>query len=173
VPRTASKLILAASAIACVLTIALWLRSLWRSDLLFLQRMQQVPTPSFLQSHNEIWISSGAGNLGFGWSVWRDDVPHPRKEWTRIARTQPTAFKNHFQLRATWRGNPFRTMWMSSLVLPYPLILAGFSLPWLVWHRRRSKRKRNVAMNLCQNCGYDLRASPQRCPECGTVVASV
>ena len=37
---------------------------------------------------------------------------------------------------------------------------------------REAKQLNRVAAGSCPCCGYDLRASPERCPECGTTPAA-
>jgi len=57
--------------------------------------------------------------------------------------------------------------------VPYWLLLPLLSaLPlWLVTtHRVRRRGAARRSRGQCATCGYDLRATPNRCPECGAVV---
>jgi hypothetical protein len=48
-----------------------------------------------------------------------------------------------------------------------------FSLAPLAWLVQRVVRKPSRYSGKCRNCGYDLRATPERCPECGTVAQKI
>ena len=52
-----------------------------------------------------------------------------------------------------------------------PLWLCALVLGWFGWWCFR--RRNPLAAGLCSVCGYDLRATPDRCPECGTVPANI
>ncbi|HET6252405.1 MAG TPA: hypothetical protein VFE47_32260 [Tepidisphaeraceae bacterium] len=48
-------------------------------------------------------------------------------------------------------------------------LLALAALRELLLYMRRDAGRQKARRDLCPKCGYDLRASPQRCPECGTI----
>jgi hypothetical protein len=54
------------------------------------------------------------------------------------------------------------------LDVPYWLLAALTALVPLQWIRVR-RRLARLPRLACKGCGYDLRATPQRCPECGRV----
>jgi hypothetical protein len=57
-------------------------------------------------------------------------------------------------------------------IVPFWFLMAAAAAPPLArvalrWRARRRGRRRSRP-GLCPTCGYDLRESPTRCPECGT-----
>jgi len=65
-----------------------------------------------------------------------------------------------------WQGVPTGIgfpLWMPTL-----LFVSAFYVCYLPLYRSRRRKK----LGLCMQCGYDLRASKDRCPECGTESSS-
>jgi hypothetical protein len=86
--------------------------------------------------------SPAGGGLGVSWDSW---PVHTRSE----------------------RGTYYR---IDTLNVSYAWPASALALVNVIaWCRRRRGRD---AIDMCEVCGYDLRATPQRCPECGNAAAA-
>lgn len=78
----------------------------------------------------------------------------------------PSGMALHDWLQPTWSGRE------RNLLLPYwALVLLFAGLP-TIWLSKWVLRRRCSIAGLCPSCGYDLRASPEICPECGNKVSA-
>jgi hypothetical protein len=61
--------------------------------------------------------------------------------------------------------------WSRTVVLPLWLFAGASSILPVAWTARAFRRRQRQRAGRCPTCNYDLRATPARCPECGTVRA--
>jgi hypothetical protein len=133
-----------------------WARSYWRSDSAWVARHGYVyGAGSSTGALDLMWADAPPGFTGANWRRSRHDVAL----WQQV--------KHLFVFRAKDSGGKTWT-----LQIPHwSAAVAAAVLPWR-WLRRRRAEIRKLRTGLCRRCGYDLRATPGRCPECGEPVAS-
>ena len=94
----------------------------------------------------------------------------------RYSHRQPGPGEQNKWYGATRYSDPPSPMSMASLTIvaipTWPILLLLAIAPAL-WLRRFRRLRRRERLGLCLRCGYDLRATPERCPECGTAVADL
>src|SRR5262245_44802689 len=59
---------------------------------------------------------------------------------------------------------------LSQLAVEWVLIVSGTGGA-MILHSLFNRTSERMRLGLCIKCGYDLRATPDRCPECGTVAS--
>ena len=112
--------------------------------------------------------------------------PNDDQGWSYVAYPSPRTGLWEEALARDRRGGPLRTIGVAyarvdyqadgsrvrrALYLPHWL-LAGTTLAFPLWCLCRTMRaRRRRGMGVCRACGYDLRATPDRCPECGTIAS--
>ena len=122
-------------------------------------------------------VRSLSGQLGATRTSARGTFPRDSVTWYRY--TEPVATDLSLRLRLGLRfptfdyrngptlDTPSQSYW--SLFVPYWLIILITAPAPTVWWLRRVRARRRVSMHRCLQCGYDLRASVDRCPECGAM----
>jgi len=84
--------------------------------------------------------------------VDREDLPFSTWRFLFAHRTGPTSIGQADDVRFSMPS--------------WPLIIPCLIFP-IIWYRRYRRRPYRLRHGLCLHCGYDLRATPDRCPECG------
>jgi hypothetical protein len=101
---------------------------------------------------------SGSGfsiRLPYGqvqWSFWGFSASH-------VTGSVPPPYA--FTFKDRYFSFPFWLLFAICGILP--------AYKFVGFRQRRTKRQR-VKLGLCSACGYDLRSSKERCPECGTAI---
>jgi hypothetical protein len=56
------------------------------------------------------------------------------------------------------------------LYVSFPWLIGFTVIPGAIWAVVAFRRPRRRVVGVCSNCEYDIRATPQRCPECGLLL---
>ena len=164
----------AISLLLCIAVCTLWIRSYWLGDTV---------TWANADGHRRIRTASGSLSIHLALEDW-STVParfqplrYQRDDWSTPMNWHVFLSPNPGNVHTSWEFAGFawyqlrntRTGARSVIsVTPFWSLALVTAVPPLIWVTRRLRdRRRRAQAGLCPTCGYDLRATPDRCPECG------
>ncbi len=178
-----------------VALIAIWIRSYWSAERFFWESFKD---EEGFTRWTQNTVAVGRGGVGYNRitqsfpearamreSVLKNRGTNPEWGDGRFYKSMAPAFPNfRFAVNDTpvlgFRIGHFShgsagtkpRAWAYQVIVPlWFLLLLSSALPLFAgW--RAAIRWRRCAAGFCANCGYDLRASRGRCPECGTAIVS-
>jgi hypothetical protein len=105
-----------------------------------------------------------------GWMKFEPTTDYRRKTYAWSLETEGVGEFAGFGFRSWDRFVRVLIIPYWAIVLPSGTFVVLRSLRGIrrMWELRRRSR-----LGRCRSCGYDLRASPDRCPECGVIAARV
>jgi hypothetical protein len=178
--RLAFNLAAGLSLLLCVTASTLWLRSGWRAEYV----QYSVPPTGVPPGQRPVYarVFKAGSYGGVLWIEWWPAEQMFAEPWYAAgwsSGTEPWG-------ACGWRGLvvpdagwwAWNKPWAFAAISGFPPIEGTFRVSWLayivafaippvthlfLWRRKRRRRR----LGLCDACGYDLRESPERCPECG------
>jgi hypothetical protein len=158
------------SLVLCVATVAIWMRTLFMKDVVQFYRDGQycgletgVGTVALSKAGFTFeWPGESDSNFRYYARRFGREYPHSGLETIIYERGSDW----HMAITGCYVFQSGDTV----ITLPiWPAVVAFAVAPVrAVWRKRRERSR--IAKNLCHLCAYDLRASEERCPECGAPI---
>lgn len=168
------------SLLAFLVTCAIWMRSHWAADELKWDWTRGVAWAWTPRGYLEVWLflgdCSGQRADSYGLHHASSPINRPINSFTYLEIDPPDKL-----VKWEWGGfawysiqHPKTGNAQAEAVAPFWSIAAMTALLPLIWMmlrlRSSARGSRKTSLGLCRSCGYDLRATPERCPECGTAI---
>jgi hypothetical protein len=180
VKRRLFNVLAAGSLVLCVATLSLWVRGNWQCD--HVRWFSANYGVSFASANSVMMLTIGPNYKGTDAlpleSGWRYTHYSAHDAGQQMVRCQIPIAEYHRlgwlgfaydpNRLETYHGPPKFTEYSSHrLYFPHWWFAATTSVLPAIWYWQRRRQRVRTKLRRCVSCGYDLRATPERCPECG------